>query len=112
MPQRPPVPAPSSPAPADTRPPGAEEAILSLIGQRAGKTICPTEAARLVGGEAWRRALPLIRQTAVHLARTGQIAIYRHNKPVDPGAFKGVYRLGPPTPVSAELAPDGTAPAA
>jgi hypothetical protein len=35
----------------------------------------------------------------VHLARTGQIAIYRHNKPVDPGAFKGVYRLGPPAPV-------------
>lgn len=78
--------------------PTAQEAILSLVAARGGKTICPTEAARLVGADGWRRVLPLIRQTAVHLARTGQIAIYRHNKPVDPTAFRGVYRLGPPAP--------------
>ncbi len=81
-----------------TPPPTAQEAILSLVAARGGKTICPTEAARLVGADGWRRVLPLIRQTAVHLARTGQIAIYRHNKPVDPTAFRGVYRLGPPAP--------------
>ena len=78
--------------------PTAQEAILSLVAARKGKTICPTEAARLVGAEGWRRVLPLIRQTAVHLARSGQISIYRHNKPVDPTSFRGVYRLGPPAP--------------
>lgn len=82
-------------------PPTAQEAILSLVAARNGKTICPTEAARLVGADGWRRVLPLIRQTAVHLARTGQISIYRHNKPVDPTSFRGVYRLGPPAPQAA-----------
>lgn len=79
-------------------PPTAQDAILSLVAARKGKTICPTEAARLVGADGWRRVLPLIRQTAVHLARSGQISIYRHNKPVDPTSFRGVYRLGPPAP--------------
>jgi hypothetical protein len=32
----------------------------------------------------------------VALAQAGRIAIYRKGKPVDPGEFKGVYRLGLP----------------
>jgi hypothetical protein len=74
-----------------------EAAILDLIGARGpGKTICPTEAARALDAEGWRRILPQVRSTAVGLARAGKIAIFRHGKPVDPNAFKGVYRLGLP----------------
>jgi hypothetical protein len=73
----------------------AESAIRSLIAARGAlKTICPTDAARLVNPEYFRKALPDVRSAAVRLALAGEIAIYRHNKPVDPAGFKGVYRLG------------------
>lgn len=72
-------------------------AILELVALRgAGKTICPTEAARTVSERHWRKLLPDVRAEAVRLALVGEIAIYRKGKPVDPEAFKGVYRLGLP----------------
>lgn len=71
-----------------------EEAVFELLGERdPGKTICPSEAARAVGGEDWRRLMPHVRATAVGLAREGRLVITRHGKPADPDAFKGVYRL-------------------
>ena len=71
-----------------------EEAIFSLLAEREpGKTICPSEAARAVGGEAWRPLMGQVRATAVGLARQGRLVITRHNKPADPENFKGVYRL-------------------
>ncbi|MEO0721789.1 MAG: DUF3253 domain-containing protein [Pseudomonadota bacterium] len=73
------------------------DAILSLTETRGiGKTICPTEAARAVSEDKWRKLLPDVRVEAVRLAKAGDIAIYRKGKPVDPDAFKGVYRLGLP----------------
>lgn len=73
------------------------EAILSLVHARgAGKTICPSEAARAVSEEKWRTVLKEVRGEAVRLARAGKIVIYRKGKPVDPDDFKGVYRLGLP----------------
>jgi hypothetical protein len=85
----------------------AESAILSLIEERGPiKTICPTDAARLVNPDYFRKALPDVRSAAVRLALAGQIAIYRHNKPVDPMGFKGVYRLGAVRPAPIDL-PDG-----
>ncbi|MEM0985153.1 MAG: DUF3253 domain-containing protein [Pseudomonadota bacterium] len=72
-------------------------AILSLVEVRGvGKTICPTEAAKAVSKDRWRAVLPDVRAEAVRLAKAGEIMIYRKGKPVDPGAFKGVYRLGLP----------------
>lgn len=72
-------------------------AILDLTAARgAGKTICPSEAARAVSGDMWRRLMPDVRAEAVRLAKAGQIAIYRKGRPVDPGSFRGVYRLGLP----------------
>ncbi len=70
-------------------------AILDLTAQRgAGKTICPSEAARAVDPEGWRRLMRAVRSTAVGLAREGRIVITRKGKAVDPGDFRGVYRLG------------------
>ncbi len=72
-------------------------AILDLtLARGAGKTICPSEAARAVSGEMWRRLMPDVRAEAVRLAKTGDIAIYRKGRRVDPNDFKGVYRLGLP----------------
>lgn len=78
-----------------------EAAILALIDtSHKGRTIDPTQVARAVyqgdQPDGWRRCLPAVRQAAIHLARTGQISIYRKGKPIDPNGFKGVYRLGKP----------------
>jgi hypothetical protein len=79
------------------------ETILALC-LEAGptRTICPTDAAkafaRARGEDAlgWRNHLQNVRAAAVRLADEGRIVIYRKGKPVDPHAFRGVYRLGAP----------------
>ncbi len=77
-----------------------EEAILGLIAARGPeKTICPSEAARAVGGDhpdGWGPLMPPIRRVAVRLAREGRIIITRKGRIVDPDDFRGVYRLGLP----------------
>jgi hypothetical protein len=76
-----------------------EAAIYDLLAARSpGKSICPSEVAKRVDPENWRRHLGQVRAEAVGLARAERLVITRHNKPVDPNAFKGVYRLKlPPT---------------
>lgn len=75
-------------------------AILSLCAARgAGKTICPSEAARALAGgdpEAWGPLMKPVRAVAVAMADAGEIAILRKGRPVDPHDFKGIYRLGLP----------------
>lgn len=71
--------------------------IMSLVSQcAAGKTICPSEAARAERPDDWRSLMKPVRDAAKKLAREGQIAIYRKGKPVDPDGVKGVIRLGLP----------------
>jgi hypothetical protein len=75
-----------------------EQAILELVARRGeGKTICPSEAARALGGhqpEGWGPLMKPVRAAAVRLAKQGRIAILRKGRAVDPDDFKGVYRLG------------------
>ena len=77
-----------------------EEAILRLVEARGhGKTICPSEAARALGGPhpgGWGPLMPPVRKAAVRLAHRGQLVILRKGRPVDPDSFKGVYRLALP----------------
>ena len=72
----------------------AETAILELLAQRdAGKSICPSEAARVLG-EPWRGHLHAVKQAALRLARAGQIDILRKGRRVeDLDAVRGVIRL-------------------
>ena len=71
-----------------------ELAIFDLLGrQTPGKSVSPEEVARAVDAQAWRRRLGQVRSEAVGLARQGRLVITRHNRPADPDAFKGVYRL-------------------
>ena len=77
-----------------------EATILTLAGARGeGKTICPSEAARAIAGDAgdqWGALMPAVRRVAVRLAREGRLVITRKGKQVDPDDFKGVYRLSLP----------------
>ena len=78
-----------------------EDKTFALLAERdAGKTICPSEVARALDPEGWRRLLPQVRATAVGLARAGRLEITRHGRAVDPNAFKGVYRLRLPAPTN------------
>jgi hypothetical protein len=73
--------------------------LLDLVAARgAGKTVCPSEVARALGGphpDGWGPLMQPVRRVAVRLAKAGRIAILRKGRPVDPDDFRGVYRLGP-----------------
>ena len=77
-----------------------EKTLLNLAMTRgAGKTFCPSEAARAIGGshpDGWGPLMMPVRRAAISLADEGRIMIYRKGKPVDPHDFKGVYRIGLP----------------
>jgi hypothetical protein len=77
-----------------------EAAILRLAAERgAGRTICPSEAARAIGGDhpdGWGPLMQPIRRIAVRLMKEGRIIITRKGRPVDPDDFRGVYRLSLP----------------
>ncbi len=71
-----------------------EDAVFDLLSRRdPGKSICPSEAAKAVDPEGWRRLMGQVRATAVGLARAGRLEITRKGRPTDPDTLKGVYRL-------------------
>ncbi|GEP05068.1 DUF3253 domain-containing protein [Methylobacterium oxalidis] len=74
------------------------ETMLRLVAERgAGKTICPSEVARALGGphpDGWGPLMQPVRRVAVRLMKAGRVAILRKGRPVpDPDDFRGVYRL-------------------
>ena len=87
--------------------PEMSQTILNLC-QAAGSlgSISPAQAAQAYGatcGESaarWRRNLPLVRSTAISLAKAGRLTIFRKGRPADPVNFRGVYRLGLPRHVA------------
>lgn len=86
-----------------------EQAILHLLGQRTrGAKICPSEAAKAVGGhsrsgadeededgdkEAWRELMEPSRMAARRLVALGEIVITQKGRVVDPSTAKGPIRL-------------------
>lgn len=77
-----------------------EAVILDLVRQRGpGRTICPSEVARAVGGDhpdGWGPLMQPVRKAAVRLMKDGRVVITRKGRPVDPDDFKGVYRIALP----------------
>ncbi len=71
-----------------------EQAIRALLATRArGATICPSEAARVVGGDDWRPLMEATRQAARRLVVTGAIEITQGGRVVDPSTARGPIRL-------------------
>jgi hypothetical protein len=73
----------------------AEAAILDLLASRdPGKTICPSDAARALGGDEHFRALmPLVRDAARALVAARRIEVTQSGQPVDLDAARGAIRL-------------------
>lgn len=71
-----------------------EETILVLLDSRArGATICPSEAARAVGGDDWRPLMEPARRAARRLVAEGRVEITQRGRAVDPDTARGPVRL-------------------
>ena len=71
-----------------------EATILDLLARRAKTaTICPSEAARLVGGDEWPALMEPARRAARRLVAAGKIVITQKGRPVDPSTARGPIRL-------------------
>jgi uncharacterized protein DUF3253 len=68
--------------------------IRTLLRHRdPDRTICPSDAARVVGGAGFRRLMPLVREVAAELADEGGIEVRQRGEPVDLRTAKGPVRL-------------------
>lgn len=71
-----------------------EAAILKLLAARAAtSTICPSDAARAVGGEHWRALMEPVRQAARRLVDAGDAEVTQGGSVVDPATAKGPIRI-------------------
>lgn len=72
-----------------------KRAILRLLSERRpGKTICPSEAARAVGGAEWESLMSHVRDAAALLVREGRIDVTQKGHVVaDLSEVKGPIRL-------------------
>jgi len=71
-----------------------ESVIQTLLDQRArDATICPSEAARVVGGDEWRDLMEPSRRAARRLVAQGVVEITQKGKVVDPSTAKGPIRI-------------------
>ncbi|NUT70130.1 DUF3253 domain-containing protein [Pseudarthrobacter sp. C4D7] len=71
-----------------------EAKILELLAARAAtSTICPSDAARAVGGDDWRDLMEPAREAARRLVDAGQVHITQGGSVVDPATAKGPIRI-------------------
>ncbi len=73
----------------------ARRAILDLLAARdPGKTICPSEAARALGGDdGFRPLMAVVREAARTLVEAGRIEVTQSGRPVDIDRARGAIRL-------------------
>jgi Protein of unknown function (DUF3253) len=73
----------------------AREKIIALLEQRdEGKTICPWDAARALGGDdGFRPLMPLVRDAARALVSDGEIDVTQRGQVVDLNHARGPVRL-------------------
>jgi hypothetical protein len=71
-----------------------ERSVLELLAARArSATICPSEAARAVGGDDWRDLMEPARAAARRLVARGEVEITQGGRVVDGSTAKGPIRI-------------------
>ena len=71
-----------------------EDAIVQLLNARArDASICPSEAARAVGGESWQSLMEPARKAARRLVAQEKAQFTQGGKVVDPSRAKGPIRI-------------------
>lgn len=61
--------------------------------RRPDATICPSDAARIVGGKSWRRLMDVARDVAAGLAEQGIVAVRQHGVDIPMADAVGPVRL-------------------
>ncbi len=76
----------------------AQAAIADLLAARdPGKTICPSEAARRLGGDdGFRPLMPLVREAAAEMVARGELEVTQRGSVVEPASARGAIRLRRP----------------
>jgi hypothetical protein len=72
------------------------EASIRALAEHRGRSssICPSDAARAVGGEGWRELMDDARTAARQLARSGDVELTQRGAAVDPdGEWSGPIRI-------------------
>lgn len=73
-----------------------EAAIESLLSERGGSSICPSEAAKRVSASGWRELMEPCRMAARRLHYEGRVRIMQRGHTIDPDDMRGPVRLAPP----------------
>ena len=73
-----------------------EQAITRLLDARSPSSICPSDAARAVDPESWRRLMPAARAAAGRLAAAGEVEVTQRGEVVDVGTARGPVRIRRP----------------
>ena len=72
----------------------SEAAVRALLRHRGGTTICPSDVARVVGGEHWRSHMDAVREIVDTLAGTGAVVVTQRGETVTATTAKGPVRIG------------------
>ncbi|HEX6245501.1 MAG TPA: DUF3253 domain-containing protein, partial [Polyangiales bacterium] len=75
-----------------TRSAAAARALLRRRGP--GKTICPSDVARIVGGAAWRSCMQAVRDSLLAQVSAGELTLMQRGERVAPDQARGPIRLG------------------
>jgi len=71
--------------------------IRALLRRRgAEKTICPSDVARVLGGDGFRALMPLVRELSTALCKAGELEVRQKGKTVNPETARGPIRLALP----------------
>jgi len=71
-----------------------QRTILDLLAdRRPGATICPSDAARAVGGDDWRPLMDDARAAAQRLVDAGEVVITQGGEVVDLATARGPIRI-------------------
>ncbi|MFI5496308.1 DUF3253 domain-containing protein [Actinoplanes sp. NPDC051859] len=81
------------PTPAGQRKRLAAAMCALLRHRRPDATICPSDAARVVGGESWRDLMDAAREVGAELSRDGVLAVRQRGAAVDIAVSVGPVRL-------------------
>lgn len=70
------------------------QTILTMAAERApDKTVCPSEIARVMFPDDWRKHMDEVRTSAVELQKDGKVLITQKGAPVDVDQIKGPVRI-------------------
>ena len=70
------------------------QVILQTACERGvSKSTCPSEIARAIFPEDWRKHMGDIRDAAIRLHKSGQVLLIQKGSIIDPDNFKGPIRI-------------------